>query len=193
MVDIIRFLPPISKTVPSDIPRIKNRPTSKQITLPILFSTATINYQNDRKNNNNHKKRSARRNNNTPSRQMGASDTSDGIYRKDIDQEMARYYPGTTIDMSASIKIKQQQQQQQYKNSNRESFKAIIGNGTTVSSIPILSNVDARSSRLFDTLSKHFTIKAEPLRPSNQFVNNTTSTLSSWKKYWTSTETQKQT
>ncbi|CAF2095828.1 unnamed protein product [Rotaria magnacalcarata] len=199
MVDIIKILPPLSKPVASDIHRIHNRPTSRQITLPILFSTVTIHSKHDRTTTFNLKNRSTRRGPGDLHHQINVCDTQDSMHRALIDHEMARYYSGTTIDMSASIKIKQQQQQQQQQqqsqqqknSSNREPFRAIIGSGTTVTSIPVITNVDARSSRLFDTLSKHFTIKAEPLRPVNNFVNNTTSTLYSWKKYWTSTEIQK--
>jgi hypothetical protein len=95
---------------------------------------------------------------------------------------MARGYPRTTVDMSASSKIKQQQQ----KNSNKEPLKV-----TTVTSLPVLSGVDSQNTRLFGALSKHVTIKAEPLRTENYFVNNTNKILSSWQKYWASTHTQR--
>ncbi|CAF0829723.1 unnamed protein product [Rotaria sp. Silwood1] len=186
MVDCIKFLPSISTQIPSNIHRIQNRLTSEQITLPILLSTVNNNYQHDRTTTHQHPKRWIGRCPRDPPLHVNASDELHRMHTKVIDHEMARYYPGTTIDMSASIKIKQPQ-----RNSNKEPLRAIIGTGTTVTSTSILTNVDDRSSRLFDTLSKHVTIKAEPLRSTNDFANNTAYTLSSWKKYWASSFAQR--
>ncbi|CAF1180743.1 unnamed protein product [Rotaria sordida] len=181
MVDIIKFLPSVPTEIPSNIGRIQKRLTSEQITLPILLSTVNNNHQHDRTTAINHTKRWIGRCPRDPLRYINISDGLHSMDPKVIDHEMARYYPGTTIDMSASIKIKQQQQQ---RNRNREPLKVIIGTGTAVTSASILPNVDDRSTRLFDTLSKHVTIKPEPIRSTNDFVNSTTYTLSSWKKYW---------
>ena len=182
MVEFIKFLPSAPTSIPSHIHKIQNRLPSDQISLPIFFSTVNNNPQNDRHN----AKRWIGRCPGDPPRQLNISDTPYSIHRKVIYRELARYYPATTVDMCASIRIKQQQ-----KNSNREPLKATIGAGATVTTVSNLSLVDAENSHLFDALSKHVTIKAEPLRPSNNFVNNTNSTLSSWQKYWTSTHTQR--
>ncbi|CAF2376408.1 unnamed protein product [Rotaria sp. Silwood2] len=188
MVDIIKFLPSVPTHSPSNIHRIQNRLTSEQITLPILLSAVNNNYQHDRTNTINHTKRWIGRCPRDPTHRINISDGLQSMRPNAIDHEIARYYPGITIDMSASIKIKQQQQQ---RNSSKEPLKVIIGTGTTVTSASILTNVDDQSSRLFDALSKHVTIKPEPLRSTNNFSNNTTYTLSSWKKYWASTFAQR--
>ena len=51
--------------------------------------------------------------------------------------------------------------------------------------------VQAQSTRLFDALSKHITVKAEPLRATNHLQHHSTSTLTSWQRYWTSTHVER--
>ena len=51
--------------------------------------------------------------------------------------------------------------------------------------------VHAHGTRLFDALSKHISVKAEPLRATNQLNHNSTSTLTSWQRYWTSTHVER--
>jgi hypothetical protein len=154
-----------------------------QISLPIFFSTVKNFSQNDRSTILPNAKRWIGRCPGDPPRQLNISDIPYSVHRKVIYRELAQYHPATINDVSASIKSKQQQQQ---KNSSKESLKA-----TTVISVPSLSSIETQSSRLFDALSKHVTIKAEPLRPVNNFINNSSSTSSSWQKYWTSSHTQR--
>ncbi len=183
MVDIIKFLPHILPSFPSNIHRIRNRPTCEQIFL------STINQipQNDYSNIINNTKRWIARCPGDPPRPFNISNLPYNLHRKVTYPELSRYYSATTtttFDTSAPIKIKQQPQQQ--KNSNKEPLKA-----TTVTSNSVLSNVDVSNTDLFDALSQHVTIKAEPLRPANNFVNNTSNTSSSWQKYWISTNPQR--
>jgi hypothetical protein len=176
MVDIIKFLPPL-------FPRIRNRSHNEPISLPNFFSTINHVSRNERLNINNNGKRWIGRYPRDPYR----SDPPYNSHQKVILRELSRYYLPTittTVDASVSTKIKQQQQQQ--KNSNKEPLKV-----TTVTSNIILSNVATTSSHLFDALSKHVTIKAEPLRTANNFVNNTSNASSSWQNYWASAQTKR--
>jgi hypothetical protein len=145
-----------------------NRPFFEQITVPILS-------RNDRSNN---KQWIGRCPGDQP-RQFNISDLPN-LQRNVINREMLRCY---SINFDRSMKIKQQQ-----KTNNREPLKV-----TTVTSNSILSNIDETDSRLFEALSKHFTIKPEPLRPvvNNNIVNNSNNIQSSWQKYWTSTNPQR--
>jgi hypothetical protein len=177
MVDIIKSLPPIPGLSSTNIHRRLNRPSRRQIHLPILVSGVDNIPQNDRTIFFPNNKRWIGRYPGEALRQHDIFNTPSSIHH-----EMARGYPRTTVDMSASSKIKQQQQ----KNSNKDSLKV-----TTVPSLPVLSGVDSQNARLFGALSKHVTIKAEPLRPANYFVNNPNKILSSWQKYWASTHTQR--
>jgi hypothetical protein len=171
MVDIIKFLPPVLPSFRSNIHQIRNRTPSEQFPLPNVNNHLS---QNDRSNFlNNNTKRWIGRCPGDPSRQVNISDQQPySLHRKVIYSELSRCCPTTTVDASIPNKIKQQ------KNCYREPLKV-----TTVTPNSVLSN-----SRLFDALSKHVTIKPEPLRPTNNFVS---STLSSWQKYWTSTHTQR--
>jgi hypothetical protein len=149
-----------------------NRPFFERITVPILS-------RNDRSNN---KQWIGRCPGDRP-RQFNISDLPN-LQRNVINREMLRCY-SINVDTPTPMKIKQQQQQQ--RTNNREPLKV-----TTVTSNSILSNIDETDSRLFEALSKHFTIKAEPLRPfNNNIVNNSNNTQSSWQKYWTSTNPQR--
>jgi hypothetical protein len=156
-----------------------NRPFFEQITVPILYSNVHRTPQNEYLNT----KQWIGRCPGDPPRHVNISDLP-SLHRNVINRELLRCY-STTVDTSASMKIKPAPQQQ--RNSNKEPLKV-----TTVTSNSILSNVDETDSHLFDALSKHFTIKAEPLRPVSNFLNNSTNTVSSWQKYWASTQTQRQ-
>ncbi len=173
MVDICKFLPPVLPSFHSNIPRIRNKSSCQQMFIPLIFSSNNYIPQNDRTNIINKTKRWIGRCPGDPPRHINISDLPYNLHRKVINHELSRYITTTTVDASPSIKIKEQ------KNSNREPLKA-----TTVTSNSILSN-----SHLFNALSKHVTIKSEPLRPVNNFLNNT---VSSWQTYWTSIQTQRQ-
>jgi len=174
MVDICKFLPPVLPSFHSNIHRIRNKSSCQQISIPLSFSSTNHIPQNDRSTIINNTKRWIGRCPGDPPRHVNISDLPYSLHRKIIDRELSRYNTTitTTVDASPSIKIKHQ------KNSNREPLKT-----TTVTSNSLLSN-----SHLFDALSKHVTIKSEPLRPTNNFVNNT---VSSWQKYWTSIQRQR--
>jgi hypothetical protein len=175
MVDIIKFLPPL----PTSIHRIPNRLPSEQINLPIFFSNFKNFSQIDRSTVLNNTKRWIGRCPCDPPRQVNISDIP---FRKVNHREITRcnLTTTTTNELPAPVKSKSQ------KNSSKESLKS-----TTVTSFPSLSSIETQSSRLFDALSKHVTIKPEPLRPANSFVNNSCTSSSSWQKYWSSTQTQR--
>jgi hypothetical protein len=189
MVDIIKFLPPVPTSFHSNHHRVQHRLSSEQITLPIFLTTVNNVYQNDRRTSITNTKRWIGRCPGDPARHLNISDASYSIHRKTMHRELSRYCPAVTNETCISSKIKQQQQQQ--KNSDKDLIKPTIGTGTTVNSFPSLSGVDAQSFRLFDALSKHVTIKPEPLRPGNSFLNNSPNALTSWQKYWSSTQTQR--
>ena len=125
-----------------------------------------------------------------PPRQLNISDLPYQMHRRTISRELTECF-STTIESSTTMKTKPPPLPptvvpQQPRTYNKEPLKV-----TTVTSTSFLSNGEATNSRLFDALSKHFTIKAEPLRPANNFLNNSNNTTSSWQKYWTSTQTQR--
>ncbi|CAF1146757.1 unnamed protein product [Adineta steineri] len=189
MVDIIKPISPVSTLLSSTNVQRQNRLTSKHLSLPVLVTTVDNIPSNEQTNIFlNSKRWIGRCPGEMTNRQLTTSNVAYNIHRKMIYRELSQFYPMTTGDLSAMIKIKQQHQQ---KNFNKESLKVTIGTATTVTSLPTVSSVDAQSSRLFDTLSKHVTIKAEPLRPTNYFINNTNKFVSSWKKYWASTHIQR--
>lgn len=183
MVDVIKSLP-LAQALPStNLYRRQNRPTNKQISLPIFVSTVDNISQYDRTTFFQNNKRWIERYTGGTLRQIDISNVPYSMHRKVIDSELARCYPVTTVDMSASIKIKQQK-----KNSNKEQLKT----ATTVRSPSVLSSIDSQNSHLIDGLSKHVIIKSEPVRPANYIVHHTNKISSSWQKYWTSTHTQRQ-
>lgn len=119
-----------------------------------------------------------------PPRQLNSFDLPNPLQRQSISRELSHCF-STTVDSSTMMKMKAPLPPVQ-KTNKKELLKV-----TTVTSNSFLSNVDATNSRLFDTFSKHFTIKAEPLRPANHFLSSSSNTASSWQKYWTSTQTQR--
>ena len=119
-----------------------------------------------------------------PPRQLNNLDLPNPLHRQLISRELFHYF-STTVDSSTTMKLKAPLPPVQ-KTNHKELLKV-----TTVTSHSFLSNVDVTNSRLFDTFSKNITIKAEPLRPANNFLNSSSNTASSWQKYWTSTHTQR--
>lgn len=115
-----------------------------------------------------------------PPRQLNILDPPNPLHRRELSNCFS-----TTIDSSTTMKMKVSLPPVQ-KTNQKELLKV-----TTVTSNSFLSNVDATNSRLFDALSKHFTIKAEPIRPVNHFLHNSNNITSSWQKYWASTQTQR--
>jgi len=105
-------------------------------------------------------------------------------------QELSRYCP-STVDLSRSVKSKQQRNTTKDTTKITTSTTTLGSEKTNITSQPSFSYGDSQSSRLFDTLSKHVTVKPEPLRPSNNLTNNTANTLTSWQRYWTSTHVQR--
>lgn len=116
-----------------------------------------------------------------PPRLLDVAHAPYGIHRRIIYQELSRPVPGRT-EISTNVHDKPT------KNSRRDSLKTRHAPaGTLTSSEASFMSAQAQSTRLFDSLSKHITVKAEPLRPTNNFTTGTTSTLTSWQRYWAST------
>jgi hypothetical protein len=103
-------------------------------------------------------------------------------------QQLSRHYP-STVDLSISAKINQPQQHNITKDSTKTTTNG--NGGTSITFQSSLENDDIQSLRLSDTLSKHVTIKTEPVRPANNFINSTMNPLTSWQRYWTSTHVQR--
>ena len=156
-----------------------SKPLNDQITAPIFVPNinhvSTYKHLNIIKNNDHWIGRCP----GDPPRHVNMLDPSSTLQRK-----LARYYPSTTttIDSYYTLRTKQQQRECLIKEPLRV---------TTVTSNSILSNNEATNSRLFDVLSKHITVKSEPIRPINNSINQTANTLSSWQKYWSSTQVQR--
>jgi hypothetical protein len=181
MVDIIKFLPHVPTSFSSNIHHLRTKTFNKQLTLPIDLS-----YTNDRINCLPTKRWIGNYRTNPP-RLLDVSNTPYSIHRKVMYQELSRHCP-ITVDLNKSLKNKQ-------RHLNKETTKlstTTTGNCLTIVTPQLsVSNGDTPNSRLFDTLSKHVTVKAEPLRPSNSFINSTTNTLTSWQRYWSSTHAQR--
>jgi hypothetical protein len=191
MVDIIKSLPPLPTSFASNTHNsFRYNSSSQHLNLPVFLSHVQKFPQNDRINNI-HTKRWMGHCPTNPPGLLDVSNTPYSLHRKVMFQELSRHNP-TIVDLNGPLKNKQQQ-----RNTNKDPAKTKITTTTTTTEetdhpTQSFSNVgDARSSRLFDTLSKHFTIKAEPLRPSNSFTNSTTTTLTSWQRYWASTHVQR--
>ncbi|UJR10592.1 hypothetical protein I4U23_014789 [Adineta vaga] len=185
MVDVIEFLPPISGLFNKNI----HQKDTKQVILPIILTTVKNLPSNDRVNNFQNTTQWIARCPSDTLRQINTSHVAYDIHRKTISHELSQFYPADTTDKFSMVKIKQQQQPT---NDTKDSLKVTVGTTTTtVTSLPNVSSVDTRSTRLFNTLSKHVTIKTEPLRQTNYLLNNSKKTSSSWQKYWTSRFTQR--
>jgi hypothetical protein len=182
MVDIIKSFPHAATSYPSNALNLRHKPPSQQINLPLLLPS--IKNLNDRLNGV-QAKRWIGRCPCDPPRLVDNSNSPYNLHRKIMYQELVRQCP-TTVDASSSRKIKQQ------RNINKDTSKITTGiGGMNIVSETTYSGIDIQSSRLFDTLSKHVTIKPEPLRSTNTLVHSSTSTLTSWQRYWTSTHTQR--
>ena len=116
------------------------------------------------------------------SRLLDVSTAPYGIHRKVTYQQLSKDCP-SRMDLTKSEKSKQRRKTSKDTSTTTSSVE------THSSSQPSVSTSDTHDARLFDTLSKHFTIKAEPLRPSTNSNNNPTDTQTSWQKYWTATHT----
>lgn len=186
MVDIIKCLPHLPTFFASNIHNLQSKPFYQEITLPIYLSNTNNISQNDRINNI-YTKRWIGNFPTNPSRLLDVSNSPYSLHRKIMYQELSRHCP-TKVDLARSAKSRQQH------NKNKDTTTTTTtpaSGGTNITSQTSFSNGDIQSSRLFDTLSKHVTVKAEPLRPSNNFINSATNTLTSWQRYWTSTHAQR--
>jgi hypothetical protein len=191
MVDIIKLPSYALSSFPLNIQNLRSTPFSQQATLPRYLSNPNNIPQNDLINNL-YKKRWISNSPSNPTRLLNVSNTPYRLHRKVMYQELSRPCP-TTVDLSRIWKSKPQRM------TNKDETKSIISNATTaigtgginMTSQTTFSHIDIQGSRLFDTLSKHVTIKPEPLRPANSFLSNSTNTLTSWQKYWTSTHAQR--
>jgi len=188
MVDIIKFLPYVPTSLSSNIHNLRSKPYYQQITLPKYLSNTNNTSQNDRINNIYTKNWIGNCPTNPP-RLLDISNSPYTLHKKIMHQELSGHYP-TTVDFSRLAKSKQRQQSNTTKITTTTTTTAASGE-TNLTSQPSFSNGHNQNSRLFDTLSKHVTIKAEPLRPSNSFINSSTNTLTSWQRYWTSTHVQR--
>ena len=188
MVDIFGTLPSVAPTNPSTLRLIRNKLTTEQTNLPLIFSTNNNNCRQDYATGISDTKRWTGHGLDEISHPFNVSDVSHRIHRKFIDHELDQCYSTTTNDTTVSYQIKQHAQQ---KNSIKQPLRVAIGTGATATSIPIVSNVDDHNSCLFNVLSKHFTIRAEPLRPTNYFVNDTSNIKFLWKNYRISSNIQK--
>jgi hypothetical protein len=125
-----------------------------------------------------------------PSPLIDVSKSPYAIHRKVMYQQLSRNYP-TTVDAVKSSTSKQQ------RGASKETTKTSSTTTTTGNSGPYMipqatvAYGDTHSTRLFDTLSKHVTVKPEPIRSSNGLINNPSNALTSWQRYWTSTHTQR--
>jgi hypothetical protein len=192
MVDIIKSLPSVPTSFASNSQNLRYNPSSQQVSIPVLLSRVQNVSQNDRLKNL-YTKRWIGPCLSNPSPLLDVSKSPYSLYRKVMYQELSRPYP-TAVDANVSLKNKQQ------RNTNKDTTKTKVTAPTTTTtaiegtnnpSQSFTNTVDMQSSRLFDSLSKHFTIKAEPLRPSNSFTNSSTTTSTSWQKYWASTHVQR--
>jgi len=186
MVDIVKSLPKVPTSFSSNIYNLRSKPFSKKKKLPKCLPNTNEISLTDRLNNI-HTKRWIGNYPANPSRLLDVSKTPYSIHRKIMYQELSRNF-SSTIDISRSAKSKQQH------NTSKDTTKSTTTLGseqTNITSQTSFSCSDTQSSRLFDRLSKHVTVKAEPLRPSNNLTNNSTNTLTSWQRYWTSTHVQR--
>lgn len=201
MVDIIKSFSHGSTAFPLKSHLSRPKPINHQVTLPIFVShTDNVFSSNDRINNNQTKRWIGNLSPNPFARLIDVSNTPYSLHRKIMYQELSRRCP-ITVDSSKGSNNK-------HRNLGKERTKTSTTTGTTTTTTATatttalngglngisqasFSNGDIQSSRLFDTLSKHVTIKAEPLRPTNTFNSLTTQTLTSWQKYWTSTHAQR--
>jgi hypothetical protein len=190
MVDIVKSLPNVPTSFSSNIYNLRSKPFCKKKKLPKCLPNTNEISLTDRSNNI-HTKRWIGNYPANPSRLLDVSKTPYTIHRKIMYQELSQQFP-STVDVSRSAKSKQQ------RNTSKDTTKITTASTTTlgseqtnITSQTSFSYSDAQSSRLFDRLSKHVTVKAEPLRPSNNLTNNSTNTLTSWQRYWTSTHVQR--
>lgn len=191
MVDIIKLPLNAPTSFSSNIHNPRSKHFSEQITLPIYLSSTNPVSLNERLSNIQTKRWIGNCPTNPP-RLLDVANSPYSIHRKIMHQELSRHYPAT-FDMPKSGKNKLPPPPPlNQRNLTKDSTMTVTSSGATnLTSQTSFDNVDAQSSRLFDTLSKHVTIKAEPLRPANNFTNNTTNTLTTWQKYWTSTLAQR--
>lgn len=192
MVDIIKPIAHGSTAFPLKSHLSRPRPFNQQVTLPIFVSHTENVFPNDRINNINQTKRWI---GNIPpnpfSRLIDATNTPYGLHRKIMYQELSRRCPITVGSKSKQQNLNKERTKTSTTGTMTTTTTTALNGGPNVASQASFSNVDIQSSRLFDTLSKHVTIKGEPLRPMNTFNNITTNTLTSWQRYWASTHAQR--
>ncbi|CAF0878680.1 unnamed protein product [Rotaria sp. Silwood1] len=181
MVDIIKFQPSVSHHFPANNQSLRNKLNSQQLNLPIFLSSdyTFTEAEHIKKIDT---KRWINYCGHNSSRLLDASNLPYSVHRKVMYQQLSRQCT-TTVRIHGSLKTKQQ------RNASKDTT---IGNGgTNTTSQPSFCNSDIQSSHVFKTLSKYITIKPEPLRPSNSFTRSSTSTSTSWQRYWTSTHAQR--
>jgi hypothetical protein len=198
MVDIIKLPPHAPQPFSSNIHNPRSKAFSQHITLPIYLSTTNPISENDRVNNIRTKRWIGNCPTNPP-RLLDVSNSPYSIQRKFMFQELSRHYP-STVDISRPGKTKLPPPPQQHQRTTTKDSTIITTTTTTTATGSVGTNVTSQTalfygenenSRLFDTLSKHVTIKPEPLRPLTNLTNSTTNTLTTWQRYWTSTHIQR--
>ena len=170
MVETIKYLPALSPT------RFHQR-SLKEIALPI-FLAVDQHVPTPRKS---HSKRWIGRCPGDPPRSLKISDESYASHRQSPRDEFDRHQ-SLTIGRSPAVRAKQRQQQHREKNRRRDRWKS-INVGAPVSSMSILSDVDAhQQSRLSHASSKSFTTRKELLRSVHQSANNGEDSSTFWQK-----------
>ena len=173
MVDIIKSFPHTATGFSNNTRRLQSKVFHPQ-----------INLLNNYKNNPTKRWIGSRPLNQTPL--IDVSNSPYAIHRKVMYQQLSRNYP-MTVDATKSSTSKQ-------RSTSKETTKTsttTASNGTYMIPQAMVEYGDVQSTRLFDTLSKHVTVKPEPIRAGNGLMNNPSNALTSWQRYWTSTHTQR--
>lgn len=186
MVDVIKPFLHGSTAFPIKSTNFRLKAINHQVTLPIFVSQTENLFTNERINNNQTKRWIG----NPFQRLLDVSNAPYSLHRKIMYQELSRRCP-MTVDSSKGSKNKPRSLTKEQTKTSTTTTTGFNG-GNYFLSQASFSNGDIQSSRLFDTLSKPVTIKAEPLRPVNALnTTTTTNVLTSWQRYWTSTHAQR--
>ena len=185
MVDILKLPSQPPTSFLSNVFKLRCKTPSQQMTGPIFLSNIKQ-FPTDQPSNSVYAKRWTGRCPGDPPRLLDVGQTPYGLHRKIIYQELSRPIPARH-DPPVSSKHRHQPV-----DTNKDFTKT--RNAPTGVNLPPqtpLVGIHAQSTRLFDTLARHITVKAEPLRPSNSLINNSTSTLTTWQRYWASTHAER--
>ena len=186
MVDILKYPSPSSSSSSfiSNVFNLRCKPPAKSITGPIFLSTNTPFPVQDYLSNL-ARKRWMGRCPGDPPRLVDVPQSPYGIHRRIIHQELSRPV-AARIDLAPTIR----NTQPKLINRDVTKMKNVPG-GTGIATETSFLTIQAQSTRLFNALSKHITVKPEPLRPANNLTHGSTSTLTSWQRYWTSTHVER--